>query len=140
MKKILIFSFCYLMFSCDPMDDRLNIYNTTSDTLVVRMMFDSELPNSPRHWNRSREVTLTPSKEYKIGIFNKWEGEFKRALPDTLINIIVVPYYDFENNPRKWDSIYNSKKYYVKRISLKEMKDQNWLIEYPNDGFTLPLE
>lgn len=138
MKKILIF-FSFIVISCDPIDDRLSINNTTSDTLVVRMMFDSELPNKPMHWNRSREIKLLPSKENKIGIFNKWEGEFKRALPDTLINIIVVRNYDFDNNQKKWDSIYGSKSYYLKKVSLKDIKSKNWFLEYPNDGFSLPF-
>ena len=35
MKKIVILSFCYMLFSCDPMDDRLTIHNTTSDSHTI---------------------------------------------------------------------------------------------------------
>lgn len=60
-------------------------------------MFDKELLNKPSQWNRSRGLKINPLSKSRIGIFNKREGEFKRALPDTLLNVVVTPYNDFEN-------------------------------------------
>lgn len=128
--------FSFLIFcSCDPMDDRLVFKNSTEDTLVVRFMFNKELPNNPEHWNRSRNFIITPLEEKKISVFNKWEGEFKRALPEESINVLVTKFYDFETNPQKWDTIYLKENFYNKKYTLEQIKDNDWLINYPNDGF-----
>lgn len=138
MKKIiLLFVTLVFLLSCDPEDSRFTFINKTKDSLIVRLMFDKELPNNPNYWNRSREIKVKPMIKTKISIFNKWEGEFKRALPDTLINVIVTKYYNFEINPRCWDSLFINKSYYLKKYSLQDLKNRNWVIEYPNDGFKL---
>lgn len=135
MRYYLMF-FSFLIFcSCDPMDDRLVFKNSTEDTLVVRFMFNKELPNNPEHWNRSRNFIITPLEEKKISVFNKWEGEFKRALPEESINVLVTKFYDFETNPQKWDTIYLKENFYNKKYTLEQIKDNDWLINYPNDGF-----
>lgn len=98
-------------------------------------MFNKELPNNPEHWNRSRNFIITPLEEKKISVFNKWEGEFKRALPEESINVLVTKFYDFETNPQKWDTIYLKENFYNKKYTLEQIKDNDWLINYPNDGF-----
>ncbi|MFD2907182.1 hypothetical protein ACFSX9_00395 [Flavobacterium ardleyense] len=127
---ITLLTFC----SCDPMDDRLVFKNSTNDTLVVRLMFDSELPNNPRHWNRSRIFLVAPLEKKKLSIFNKWEGEFERALPEGAINVLVTKYYDFETYPYKWDTIYSNGFILKKKYNLKQIEDNNWKIIYPT-GF-----
>ena len=135
MKYYLMFFSFFVFCSCDPMDDRLVFKNSTEDTLVVRFMFDKELPNNPEHWNRSRNFVITPLEEKKISIFNKWESEFKRALPEKSINVLVTKFYDFETNPQKWDTIYLKENFFNKKYTLEQIKDNDWLINFPNDGF-----
>jgi hypothetical protein len=98
-------------------------------------MFDKELPNNPEHWNRSRNFIIIPSEEKKLSIFNQWEGEFKRALPNKSINILVTKYYDFETNPNKWDTLYSNGSYFKSKFTLEEIKTNDWMIIYPNDKF-----
>lgn len=123
------------MFSCDPEDARLVFINNTKDSLVIRMMFDRELPNNPTYWNRSREIKVNSLNQKRVSIFNRWEGEFNRALPDTLINIIVTPYYDFEATPQRWDSLLFSDKSYFRKYSLKDLTSRDWTVRFPEDGF-----
>lgn len=131
--KLFLFIFCLVIFGCDPVDDRLRFQNNSSKAVIVRMFFDDELPNNSRNPNRSKQVRLNPNEDRRVGIYNKWEGEFIRALPDSLLNIIIIPDYNFEKEPKKWDSIYNIGGYYLKKISLNSIKKQGWLINYPDD-------
>lgn len=133
MKRIIIFVLPLLFFSCDPEDSRLTLINESKDSLIVRLMFNKELPNNPTNWNRAREMSVSPNSKMKFGIFNKWEGEFKRALPDTILNIIVMKHYDFENHPNKWDSILSINEYHIKKASLSYLKKKNWILKYPED-------
>lgn len=135
MKHYLLFIAFIIFCSCDPMDDRLVFKNSTNDKIVVRLMFDKELPNNPEHWNRSRNFTINPFEEKKLSIFNQWEGEFKRALPNKAINVLVTKYYDFETNPNKWDTLYSKGSYFKSKFTLEEIKTNDWMIIYPNNKF-----
>jgi len=129
-KFLLSIALLSILISCDPSDSRLSIHNNTSDTIVVRLLFDSELPSNPIS-QRGKHTIILPDEVKSIGIFNRWDGEFKRALPDTLINLVVVENYDLISNPQLWDSLFYLKKYPLKKVSLRQMEQQNWIIEYP---------
>lgn len=126
---------CLSLSGCDPENDKMTFVNSTNDSLVVRFMFDNELPNKSINWNRSREFLVDPLDTISISIFNNWEGEFERALPEKNINVLVTKYYDFDLNPNKWDSIFISSSFFNKKYTLEEFKKKKWIILYPNDGF-----
>jgi hypothetical protein len=98
------------------MDDRLNIQKNTKDNLIIRMLFDDELPNYPKDSNRANAIEIAPYEKKVIGIFDDWEGQFDRALPNESINIIVMQNFDYYSNQKKWDSLVKEKAYNLKNI------------------------
>ena len=136
MNKIIIAILFIFTVGCDPSDTRLYFENNSTDTIIVTMRFNGEITTEVENWIRAGERKIKPNEKKCFGIFDKWEGEFFRALPDRTINIIVMENYDYHNNPEKWDSLFQSEKYYFKAYSLQDFNRSNWLIKYPNDGFS----
>ncbi len=143
MKKVLgILFIITCFFSCVPKNDRLELINESNDSLVVRLMFNSELPNNSGHWNRTKKRIIVPNNKQRLTISHRWGGEFERALPDSLLNVIALKYYDFEkdrdkwdseNYIDKWDSLFKNNKYYIKRVSLDYLNKRDWTLKYPED-------
>ncbi|WP_430614153.1 hypothetical protein [Flavobacterium sp. JP2137] len=150
--KYMYMLFCFVFFSCDPEDNRLIIRNNTKDSICVRFRFPSEIDYNKEANERSGLREVLPLERISIGIFNRWEGEFERAKPDTLIYVLIMKKSEinsslltrnissnsseFDNlQYHIWDSLYIRKKYMYKGYSLKDLESLKWKINYPEDGF-----
>lgn len=137
-KKFLILILMTIPFiSCHPIDDRLSIKNNTNDSLIVRFLFENEIQGEEGYWGRTGESVILPLSSTKIRVTSTtWEAVFEEVSPADSINLVVSKYYilDYFTN-KKRDSILQNQLYTYKKFTLKDFKDKNWLIVYPNDGF-----
>lgn len=145
MKKLFGILFLVVCFSCDPMDDRLNFVNNSNSSIHVRMLF---LNNGEINETMVGLREVKNHKDQKIGILYNWESEFKKANPDTLLNVIIYKDFKFlqdkyeQSSLIKSDSLLIVGEYEYKTYSYDELEKRNWRISYPNDGFKkgLPIE
>lgn len=138
MRKIIGILFLAFFISCDPMDGRMNFVNNSSSKVYIRMFFLNQ--------NEINETMvglreLKSNNTQQIGILYNWESEFKKAKPDTLLNVIVYKDFKFlkdkdeQSSLIKSDSLLEIGEYEYKTYSYQELKNKNWQISYPDDLF-----
>lgn len=132
---IILFALVFIS-SCDPSEDRMVFYNNTNKIINAELL----------NLNDSAKTIILPyrsinskSKERFVKL-SSWESVFDNLKPDTLIQIVVYENFDksiFDNAYRK--KLLKTGKYQYKSYSYKELEEQNWEINYPNDGFKTGL-
>jgi hypothetical protein len=118
------------------MDDRMVFYNNSSEDVFVRMIFiDDDITGTMvglRKINSKSEKTV--SKLYS------WETEFENS-KDSVLNIVIFKDYKFlndkyeESNNMKSDSLLKIGDYQIYRYKYADLKNNNWIFRYPDDGF-----
>ncbi len=128
----------FACFSCDPMDDRMNVINNSNSNIYIRMLFLNQNEISETMVGL-REVKN--NKDQKIGILYNWESEFKKVKPDTILNIVVYKNFKFLHDKHeqssliKSDSLLEIGEYEYRTYSYKDLEKRDWKIKYPDDGF-----
>lgn len=131
---LLSFTIC----SCDPMDDRMVFKNNSSETVFTRMIFIENGVKGTMLGLRKVEA----KKESRLGKLYTWESEFENV-KDSVLNVIVFKNHKFLDNKyegstkTKSDSLLAHGDYQIKNFTYNELKNKNWQINYPNDGFKL---
>jgi len=138
MKRIVGILLLFACFSCDPMDDRMNVINNSNSNIYIRMLFLNQNKISETMVGL-REVKN--NKDQKIGILYNWESEFKKVKPDTILNIVVYKNFKFlqdkheQSSLIKSDSLLEIGEYEYRTYSYKDLEKRDWKIKYPDDGF-----
>lgn len=138
MKRIVGILLLLACFSCDPMDDRMNLINNSNSNIHVRMLFlNQDEINETMVGLRE----IKNNKDQKIGILYNWESEFKKVKPDTILNVVVYKDFKFlqdkyeQSSLIKSDSLLEIGEYEYRTYSYKDLEKLNWQIKYPDDGF-----
>lgn len=138
MKKIIGFLILVFCCSCDPMDDRMEFVNNSKSDINIRMFF----LNGDEINETMVGLRKVKSKEtQKIGILYKWESEFKKVKPDTLLNVIIYKNYKILDDKHersslvKSNSLFRIGQYEYKTYTYKQLENKNWKINYPDDVF-----
>lgn len=134
-------SFVYILLilvtcSCDPMDDRMVFNNHSTETVFIRMIFIENEIKGTMIGLRKMEA----KKVSRLGKLYSWESEFEDT-KDSILSIVVFKNYDFLNdkyessNKIKSDSLLNIGDYEIHQYSYEELKEKDWQVNYPDDGF-----
>lgn len=128
--SILVFSFSFLIISCDPKDSKLEIYNSTTKNIYYYHWFyypDTAIPACNDLLEYPEDFKIKPGGTKNIGVIGSWEGMF--AAHDTLM-IFIFDESIFKTIP--WDTI--RKNYMILKrydLSLKDLERLDWIVTYP---------
>ncbi len=139
-KSIFLFSLLFLLFSCDPTDDRITIENNSNQVIYIRFLFDSELEENIGGMH-SIYKKINSGVTERIKLIYTWESTFDLHGSNSRLNLIVIPnskiqFIETKQDDLKWWEQLKSEKYYVKSYTLEDLQ-KNWEIKFPDDGFEL---
>ncbi|WP_196889616.1 hypothetical protein [Aureivirga sp. CE67] len=137
MKKniFIILILANFLYSCDPMDDRMIFKNNSTKNIFTRMLFINEDIRGV-----TGSIKINSNSENRIGKIVKWEFEFEDSR-DSLLSVIIFKDYKFLNdkwersNNIKSDSLLKIGDYEVHHYNYEYLEENNWQINYPDDGF-----
>lgn len=137
MKKIKYILLLILCFSCDPMDNRMNIVNNSGDVIHSRII---SLTKENFVYVDGHTI-IQPHSRKIIGRISSWESEFDEIEPDSLLQVVIFKNFNFLNDTYEQssnlrsDSLLSLGEYQYKSYSYKDLEKRDWKVVYPDDGF-----
>lgn len=136
MKIVRCIILLFILYSCDPEENRMIIYNNSNDDVYVEIINkdDKELI---RYYPLKK---IEPYSNQRITKLFSWESYFDDIKPDSLLTIIVYKnkYIKTEKseNVNETDSLLMYGDYEFKSYSYNDLIKMDWVIKYPSDGFS----
>ncbi|MAQ41493.1 MAG: hypothetical protein CMH15_10695 [Mesonia sp.] len=118
------------------MDNRMLVYNNSSDDIFVRMIF---INKDVKETMVGLRKIKSKSKE-RIGKLYSWESEFEDS-SDSILSVVIFSDYVFldnkyeASNKNKSDSLLKLGDYQVHHYKYSDLENNDWVIKYPEDGF-----
>lgn len=142
MKLFLSISFILLMFSCDPIDDRLSISNNTNEIIFYlispRNELDGQSPfknsfkivKGDTVWDETSNLVFPSSSKTPVIIGrNGWEDFITEECADNKLKIYVFEKDLISKIP--WHEIIAGQQFSKKyQLTLKDLERLNWQIKY----------
>lgn len=137
--KIPIYTLLFLfLIACDPVDGRLKLHNKTSQPVLATFMFDetwSVLKNDSSLIEKPGLTEVSPDEKQGFQILTNWETEFDRVAPDSMLQVLVMEYFDEVYHPHLFQVNFKRGNYYLAEFSLEDLKRMKWLVVFPDDSF-----
>ena len=134
MNKVVILMFIFLVTSCDPMDDKLVVLNTSKHKVLVRTCFlDGDTIYDT--WGGVR--LIESETERVVAIMGNWESEFRASGIEELsflvhnaaaLNLAMGLDDDYQSIS---DSLVARGEYVVQSYTYDDLEQIEWKVVYP---------
>lgn len=139
-QKYIFFIFIFLLFGCDPMDNRLIIVNKSTEPIFYSMSINDVITNNPLRILDSKDTIFEDSYIIPADTFirhaligsNEWEYFINRDCIDSTLKLFVFEKQTILNIP--WDTITKYRLYKEKyNLTVKGLQKMNWKVVYSSN-------
>jgi hypothetical protein len=128
MRVIYLYIPCLLLLSgCDPVDKKFSIKNESKNTISFLIAKDSSFNSAAVYFSNIKQdfPFIQSYKVYKVPVLSNWEYYIEKEFKDSTVNIFFI---DSLSIGMDKDILSKSIKRY--RVTLKEMRERNWVLTY----------
>ena len=128
MRIIYLYITCLLLLSgCDPVDKKFSIKNESRSTISFFITKDSSANSASIYFSNIKQdfPYIQSNKVYKVPTLSDWETTFNE-FKDSTVNTFFID--SLSIGADKKDILSKSVKLY--RVTLKEMRERDWVLTY----------